>query len=154
MMQVFQWYLRPLHWKRHIPLRLCAENEWAFPKEKLFSLGEHLSFLNLEQDYANLHIIVSSSPLDGKANFNGGISGLLFKIDLFKDLVTVCGSFRWWIAAVRCWCVGSRNTEEAKIDDQSAIRWKAGHRDSAFQLGHRETSAGERPAHRPRRGEF
>jgi hypothetical protein len=146
-MQVFQGYLRPLHWKRHVPLRLSAENEWAFPKEKLLGLGEHLSFLGLEQDYANLYIIVSSGPLDGKTNFNGGISGLLFKIDLFKDLITVCGSFRRWIAAVWCWCGGSRNCEEAKVDDQPAIRWKAGHRDGAFQLGHHETSARELVIH-------
>lgn len=125
-MQVFQGYLRPLHGKRHVPLRLHAENEWAFPKEELFGLGEHLSFLGLKQDYANLHIIVSSRSLDGKTNVNGGISELLFKIDLFKDLVTVCGSFRRWIATVRRWCVGSRNCKEAKVDDQPTIRWKAG----------------------------
>ena len=135
-MQVFQGYLWPLQWKRHVALRPNAENQWAFPKEKLFGLREHFPFLRLEQDYANLHIIVSSGPLDGKTNFNGGISGFFFKIDLFKDLLKVRGGFRRWIGAVWRWCVASLNCEEAKVDDQPPIRGKAGQRDSAVQFGH------------------
>ena len=63
-MQVFQGYLRPLHWKRHVSLRLRTENEWAFPKEKLFGLGGTTP----GGGFGDIHIHIGSVDSDERAD--------------------------------------------------------------------------------------